>query len=130
MLAYVAGLNHSYVYPTIVMILASVFMFVFFSLVNSDYEMLQTTISGFRSFVWILTGLCWSLYVYIQEWEKKIQFVKGHSKVRNYIKLKNLLNILVPSLVRDKISSGKKHQAEEEGEGTFIYIEIHDFQKI
>jgi hypothetical protein len=37
-LALVAGLNHSYVYPTIIMIMISVFMFVFFSLVSSEFE--------------------------------------------------------------------------------------------
>lgn len=88
MLAFVAGLNHSYVYPTIIMIMASVFMFVFFSLVSSDFEKLESTISGFRSVMWILTGLCWSLYVYFQELEKRIQFVKSYSKVRNLLKLK------------------------------------------
>lgn len=129
-LAYVAGLNHSYVYPTIIMIMASVFMFVFFSLVSSDFEKLESTISGFRSVMWILTGLCWSLYVYFQELEKRIQFVKCYSKVRNYIKLKALLNILVPTLVRDKISSGKKNFAEDEGEGTIIFIEICNFDEI
>lgn len=64
-LAYVAGLNHSYVYPTMIMILASVLMFVFFSLVSSEFEQLKSTISGYRSLMWIITGLCWSIYVYL-----------------------------------------------------------------
>jgi len=36
----------------------------------------------------------------------------------------------VPSLVRDKISYGKKNFAEEEGEGTIIFIDIYDFDNI
>ena len=40
------------------------------------------------------------------------------------------MNILVPSLVRDKISYGKKNFAEEEGEGTIIFIDIYDFDNI
>jgi hypothetical protein len=73
----------------------------------------------------IFTGLVWSGYVYIQELEKKTQFINGHRKVRSYIKLKQILNILVPSLVRDKIKLGKRNVAEEESEITMIYIEIH-----
>ena len=78
----------------------------------------------------MLTGLCWTAYVYFQELEKKIQFVRGHSKVRNFIKLKSILNILVPSLVRDKIASGKKNFADEEGEATIIFIDIHQFDQV
>jgi hypothetical protein len=36
-LALVAGLNHSYVYPTITMIMLSVFMFIFFTLVSDKF---------------------------------------------------------------------------------------------
>jgi len=63
-LGYVAGLNHSYVYPTISMIILSVIMFIFFSFVSSEFSEIGTTISGYRSGMWILTGLCWALYVY------------------------------------------------------------------
>ena len=80
--------------------------------------------------MWVLTGLCWSGYVYFQELEKKIQFVKGHNKVRTLIKLKKILNVLVPSLVRDKIAAGKKNFADEEGEATIVFIDIHHFDDI
>lgn len=50
--------------------------------------------------------------------------------MRNYIKLKTLLNILVPSLVRDKISALKRNVAEEEGDGTIIFIELCEFVDI
>ena len=39
----------------------------------------------------------------MQELEKKTQFVSGHKMVKNFGKLKQILDILVPSLVRDKI---------------------------
>lgn len=71
-LALVAGLNHSYVYPTIVMIMLSVLMFIFFSFVGDTYTESTSTVSGYRSGMWVLTGLCWSSYVYFQELEKKI----------------------------------------------------------
>ena len=37
-LALVAGLNHSYVYPTIIMIMLSVIMFIFFTLVSDNFQ--------------------------------------------------------------------------------------------
>jgi len=42
----------------------------------------------------------------MQELEKKTQFVSGHRMVRNFAKLKQILDVLVPSLVREKIRSG------------------------
>jgi len=50
--------------------------------------------------------------------------------VRNFIKLKSILNILVPSLVRDKIRSGKKNFSDEEGEVTIVFIDIYQFDNI
>ena len=130
-IALVAGLNHSYIYITIVMILLSVLMNIFFSFLTvKDKEQLGTFVSSCSTTVRIFTGVVWSAYVYIQELEKKTQFVNGHRKVRNFIKLKSILNILVPSMVRDRIRSGKKNFAEEEGEVTIIFIDIYQFDAI
>ena len=83
MLALVAGLNHSYIYITVVMILVSVMMNIFFSfLTETDYNQLSTYVSTFNTFVRIFSALVWSGYVYIQELEKKTQFVNSHRKVR------------------------------------------------
>jgi class 3 adenylate cyclase len=62
--------------------------------------------------------------------EKKTQFVNGHRKVRTFLKLKSILNILVPSLVRDKIRQGKKNFSDEEGEVTTVFVDIHNFDTI
>lgn len=78
----------------------------------------------------IFTAIVWSGYVYIQELEKKTQFVNGHRRVRSFLKLKSILNILVPSLVRDKIRSGKKNFSDEEGEVTIVFIDIDQFDSI
>jgi hypothetical protein len=65
-LALVAGLNHSYIYITIVMILLSVIMNIFFSfLTATDLEQLNTFVSSFSTVVRIFTGIVWSAYVYI-----------------------------------------------------------------
>jgi hypothetical protein len=36
----------------------------------------------------------------------------------------------VPSLVRDKIRSGKKNFSEEEGEVTIVFIDVYKFDEI
>lgn len=127
-LALVAGLNHSYIFPTITMILVSVILFNFFSFLTIDEDFTDTTLIQFsRSFVWIFTGIVWSAYVYMQELEKKTQFVNGHRRVRNFMKLKNILDILVPSIVRDKIRQGQKNFSEYEGDTSVIYFDIYQF---
>jgi hypothetical protein len=130
-LALVAGLNHSYIYITMIMIVVSCMMNIFFSFLTvEDSDQLSSYVSTFSTFVRIFTAIVWSGYVYIQELEKKTQFVNGHRKVRNYLKLRSILNILVPSLVRDKIRSGKKNFSDEEGEVTIVFVDIHQFDNI
>ena len=130
-LALVAGLNHSFIYITMAMILISVMMNIFFSfLAETESQTLSTYVQTFNTFVRIFTAFVWSGYVYSQELEKKTQFVNGHRKVRNFLKLKGILNILVPSLVRDRIRSGQKNFSNEEGEVTIVFIDIHDFDNV
>ena len=89
-LALVAGLNHSYIYITIVMILVSVMMNIFFSfLTETDYEQLSTYVSTFNTFVRIFSSLVWSGYVYIQELEKKTQTIKELSLNQQQIEQEN-----------------------------------------
>lgn len=71
-LALVAGLNHSYIYITIAMILISVMMNIFFSFLTvENEEQLNTFVTTFNTTLRIFTGFVWSSYVYIQELEKK-----------------------------------------------------------
>ena len=60
----------------------------------------------------------------MQELEKKTQFINGHKRVRNFAKLKNILDILVPVIVRDKIRAGQKNFAESEGEISLVFFDI------
>lgn len=130
-LALVAGLNHSYIFPTIGMIMGSVSMFNFFSYLEEDDGILNSGLIQFnRTFVWFFTGFVWSAYVYMQELEKKTQFVNGHRKVRNFAKLKQILDILVPSLVRDKVRQGQKNFSDTEGEVSLIFFDIYRFDDI
>ena len=75
-LALVAGLNHSYIYITIVMIQVSVIMNIFFSFIpQTESEGTSTQVNTFYSTlsttVRIFIGIVWSAYVYVQEFEKK-----------------------------------------------------------
>ena len=56
--------------------------------------------------------------------------MNGHRRVKSYLKLKSILNLLVPSLVRDKIRSSNHHFLMEEGEVTMIFIDIKHFDLI
>jgi class 3 adenylate cyclase len=130
-LALVAGLNHSYIYLTMLMIVISVMMNIFFAfLTDTDQQQLTAYFSTFSTMIRIFTGVVWSAYVYVQELEKKKQFVNGHRKVRSYIKLKQILNILVPAVVRDKIRQGKKSFTDDECEVTMVLAEVDHFEEI
>jgi hypothetical protein len=64
-LALVAGLNHSYIYITMVMIIISVMMNIFFSFLSeTNATGLTTFVSTFNTFVRIFTAIVWSGYVY------------------------------------------------------------------
>ena len=65
-LALVAGLNHSFIYITVLMILISVIMHIFFSFLTEDAkEQLSTFVKSFSTIVWVFTCLVWSSYVYV-----------------------------------------------------------------
>lgn len=84
-LALVAGLNHSFIYITMIMIITSVVMNILFSLVTDvDLQEMNAYVQSFSTAVNIFSALVWSAYVYLQELDKKTQFVNGHRIVRNY----------------------------------------------
>lgn len=86
-------------------------------------------VQSFSTSVNIFSALVWSAYVYLQELDKKTQFVNGHRNVRTYQKLRSILNVLVHGLVRDKLRL-KRTIPEEEGEVTIIFISIHQFEEL
>jgi hypothetical protein len=50
--------------------------------------------------------------------------VKSLRKSKEYTKLLQIINILIPSLVRDRIKEGVKNFADAQGEVTIIFIDI------
>jgi uncharacterized membrane protein YgaE (UPF0421/DUF939 family) len=83
-LALVAGLNHSFIYPTIGMILGSVLINIFLSRKDEFENSFSNFNNTYRVILWIFVGIVWSVYIYMQELEKKTSFVSGHKKVRYF----------------------------------------------
>ena len=90
----------------------------------------STFVSQFNTSVRIFTGLIWSAYVYVQELDKKTEFITCYRKVRDFLKLKAILNQLVPQIIRDKISQQKKKTCEDEGEVTIMFFKITNLDRI
>ena len=49
----------------------------------------------------LLYVIIWSIYIYFDEMHKKIKFVIQARHVKDLTQQKSILNILIPSLVRD-----------------------------
>lgn len=74
--------------------------------------------------------LLWIYYAYWDEITRKVHFVTQYRKHKEYQKLKGIINILVPTIVRSKIQEGKKNFTESQGEVTVVIIELCDYDKI
>jgi GGDEF domain-containing protein len=74
--------------------------------------------------------IVWTVYAYQDELSKKIQFVTSLRKSKEYNKLLQIINILIPSLVRDRIKEGQKNFSDAQGEVTIIFIDIDQFDAI
>ena len=98
--------------------------------INAEIDTSKTFVSQFNTSVRIFTGLIWSAYVYVQELDKKTEFITCYRKVRDFLKLKSILNQLVPQIIRDKISQQKKKTCEDEGEVTIMFIKITNIDRI
>jgi len=44
--------------------------------------------------------------------------------------LKQILNLLMPEFVRERINQGQRFIADDQGEVTIIFCDIHEFDKI
>ena len=66
----------------------------------------------------------WTYYTYWDELKKKVQFVTQYRNAKELQKLKSIINILIPNLVRSRLTDGKKNFAETQGEVTIIFIDL------
>ena len=72
----------------------------------------------------------WVYYAYWDEIKRKIQFVTQYRQVKEFQKLRAIISILIPSLVRSRIQDGKKNFSEAQGEVTIVFIDIEGFDEI
>lgn len=72
----------------------------------------------------------WMYYTYWDEINRKIKFVLQYRNAKELQKLKSIINILIPNLVRSRLTDGKKNFVETQGEATIIFIDLDDFDNL
>ena len=90
---------------------------------NSSSTLQLSWMSGVMMFYVFL----WIYYAYQDELRRKVNFVTQYRRVKEYQKLKSIINILIPSIVRDRLQDGKKVQADQKSFATVLWAEIDDF---
>lgn len=60
------------------------------------------------TFVMVTYVILWIYYAYHDEVRRKVQFVTNYRRVKEYQKLKSIINILIPGIVRSRLQDGKK----------------------
>ena len=78
----------------------------------------------------ILTCGLWIYQSYRDEIKKKVEFVAEFRSGKELQKLKSIINILIPSLVRQRIQDGKKNFSDHESDVTVVFVDIVDFDAI
>lgn len=65
-----------------------------------------------------------------EEKDEKRQFLKQTKLKKEFKKSKNILNILLPEFVRERIRNGLTFIAEDQGIVTIIFIDIYGFDDV
>ena len=71
--------------------------------------------------------ILWIYYAYHDEIRRKVQFVTDYRRVKEYQKLKSIVNILIPGIVRSRIQDGKKIMQDQISFTTVLWVEIEEF---
>ena len=77
----------------------------------------------------LLNALLWTYQSYRDELRKKVEWVAALRSGKELQKLKSIVNILVPPLVRQRVQDGKK-VADSEADVTLAFIDIVDFDAV
>mmetsp|Transcript_1511 Transcript_1511/g.2042 ORF Transcript_1511/g.2042 Transcript_1511/m.2042 type:complete len:157 (-) Transcript_1511:1847-2317(-) len=124
-------LNYGNFFVTALLILGYMLSYIVIGLqFENDYKLIAKHDIVISIALRLCIAIVWIGYAYDCELDKKIMFSNGSRKVREFLKLKSILNILVPALVRDKVQSGKKNFSEEEGQVTIVFVDLNKFDKI
>lgn len=90
----------------------------------------DTVESYFRIFNLLIFWLTLILYSYWDETTRKIGFVINYRKQKEFQKSKQILNILVPSIVRARIQEGQKNFSDAQGMVTIVFCDIEGFDDL
>jgi IS1 family transposase len=74
------------------------------------------------SFVTVAYEVLWIYYAYQDEVRKKVQFVTQYRRIKEYEKLKSIINILIPGIVRSRIQDGKKVANDQMSNATVVWM--------
>jgi len=66
----------------------------------------------------------WIYYGYQDELRRKVNFVTQYRRAKEFQKLKSIINILIPSIVRDRMQDGKKIMTDQKSYATVLWAEI------
>lgn len=80
--------------------------------------------------LWTVFFLSWSLFLYWEEKAYRLEYWKSYKKIKEFLKLKSILHILMPAFVRERIRQGMRFIADDQGEVSIIFIDIADFDTI
>jgi len=122
-------------FVSLICILSSVsFLNIRLSVIQKEGEQ-EEQIKQNLQLTWMTFGiiayvLLWIYYAYWDEVTRKVHFVTQYRKHKEYQKLKGIINILVPTIVRSKIQEGKKNFTDSQGEVTVVIIELCEYDKI
>mmetsp|Transcript_13554 Transcript_13554/g.17165 ORF Transcript_13554/g.17165 Transcript_13554/m.17165 type:complete len:114 (-) Transcript_13554:1273-1614(-) len=80
------------------------------------------------SFVMVTYVVLWICYAYNDEIRRKVAFVTQYRRIKEFQKLKSIINILIPGLVRQLLQDGKKlSKKDQKCYTTVLWVEIHEF---
>jgi len=80
--------------------------------------------------LWTAYVICWSLFLFWEEKERRLKFWQGYKKIKEFQKLKSILHILMPAFVRERIRQGQRFIADDQGEVSVLFCDIGDFDNI
>lgn len=90
---------------------------------NSSSVLQLSWMSG----VIVIYIVLWIFYAYQDELKRKVNFVTQYRRVKEFQKLKSIVNILIPAIVRSRLQDGKKIQGELKSYATVLWAEIDEF---
>lgn len=97
-------------------------------------EGIRQNISALRNVEILGKYICFIIFFFCsafkEEKDSKRQFLKQTKLKKEFKKSKNILNILLPNFVRERVRTGQRFIAEDQGVVTIIFIDIMDFDNI